>query len=427
MRKKIIFETNHIVIGVLIFILSSLITYIHTEQLVHVYLYKLLIGEYNTTVEVENISREQLSAKTAFYDGKYYYYNQVEKAICEFGEGTKIIDVEQEPTQIAVMEKYLYYASKNSLYQYRKNGIKVAEYHFDEKEVIDKLAIYEENVYCQVVEKREGNNGLSIYIFDAKDISTSGDIRREENEQDDALLYYEDDRYSAEYSVENWGNLWLVSSTNRGKYEIKEREDAVKIYIRNTYDGLISIIDADTKEPILSYKGYILAFDNNHLYTSVNKLACLDENGEWINFANQLQFDFELEYSQSVVDDNYLIENIEEYVAKDSYYGRIPKGSVGELLNDKLVYIDLKTNEVKFYKDISNGQVIYMDAKQYAVMSHNKVMFYSSENDELVKTEYIEGFQMGKDWSIELCGNKIFFISEGCIKAEIDVEREFAQ
>lgn len=87
-------------------------------------------------------------------------------------------------------------------------------------------------------------------------------------------------------------------------------------------------------------------------------------------------------------------------------------GSVGQYVKGHILCIDLESKELQYSVPIKTGQVIYMDKDQYATIKNGKVRFYRLADGEKIKTHRVKGYKLRKDYTVELCYDKMFFFCE---------------
>ena len=410
-------KSNSILIIILILVIGSIYTLIHHGDISVIFLKKLLAGEYGTEICISNASDDGLGTQTAYCDGKYYYYDSEKEAVCEWESGEVIVKAKEATEWLGATDEYMYIAFQHSIHQYDYKGNEVAVRNFTENEDIKQMSFDNQNVYCEVVEVQSGIQKGDIYVFDKKDISKAGSVNQLTDEQENYWSFYEDGSYcyDVEYEAKRFQDFWLVTTGNQTDFEVDEAAEILKIQVVGEEEYL-GLINSETMEPFISCEDKIMALADDRLYTAVNNLSCLEENGTWEDYSDSLNFSKDLFVAASTIEDNKLIVNLERYFREDMWY-KSEYDTIGYLEESKIIYIDLSEHEVKNVIDVSAGSVVYMDSEKYAVMNGKKLVFYSVDGNQVLSTHRIKGLRMRKEWEVERCGEKLFFI---CDKEVVD-------
>ncbi len=372
-----------------------------------------MLGEYDTNITVANMREGGHGALSAYCDGEYYFYDKSRKAICNYGAGEPIVPTEGVPVQLAVSGKYIYYMTKDMLYQCDYSGREVAS-RFFEKEYLKGLYADGKNVYCEC-DYAMDTLGYAVYIFDADNISKAGDFEIMDEGWDKAVPFYEEGRVTiAEHKMKQIKGGWMIATGSLAAIKVEHGEDAVKVYTENINNGYFGIVMEGDNETVISYWDYIAGLWDGELYSTENGIIRMISPKKWEDYGKDL--DPNLWYSVLTEDDDCLIVLLEHYRAID---GRSTSyGSVGQYVKGQILYIDLETKKLQHGIPIKRGQVVYMDKDKYAAVKNGKITFYQAADGKRIMTHKIKGYALRKDYRVELCYDKIFIF---CGEELIDV------
>lgn len=385
------------------------------------YWIRYLKGEYETNVLVTEATDDRCGTLTAYCDGKYYYFDKRKSAICDLKTGNALVVVEDVPWQILVSEKYIYYTTKNAIYQYSYQGKEVAKQEFLSQEWPEGMCLIGDNLYCESTGYDEETTELvqSFCVLDAENISKCGKIHKNEGEWE-RILNCNDPVIGgiADLYMLDMGDFTLVVEGDPDIMEIVCTEQTVKIYLKEIERyGLFS---KQTGERMCSFgEQDIMAINDDGIYYSAAHLietGCLKGKKNWEKIEEEVEPT--LSRAHMKLDGSTWIILRERYTAGSS--GVCPEGSVGEYVNGNITYIDLQTNSVS-NSIPTKRQVVYFDKDQYAVLDRGTLIFHQSDNDEEIREHEIEKYQLRKDYTFESCYGKLFIFCEKQLLDVIDV------
>ena len=385
------------------------------------FMFRYTRGEYDTNISVTNTSSDRCGRLSGYSNGRYYYYDKEKKAFCEYATGDTVLSLKGAPNWIAMSEKYIYYTTDFAVYQYDYEGTEIAGYDFPEGEWVTGMYLEGESLYCECdINSGEYGRGYAVYIFNSEDILAERDQPAVEPEWDETLSCYGNDSTDvSEIWVKKIGSNWLVAESNPDDTKIMHEGNAVKICTHEVSEGgSFSIVSGETGKAIFSYCDFVVAIVADRVFLSdSSEIGSLGADKRWKAYGENL--DKELRCSRMRIDGNVWVELLEEYAGGS--LGSLPEGSVGEYLNGHLLYIDMESDQVKESIPIKTGQVIYMDKDQYATIKNGKIEFYNVSDGEKIKEHEVKGYQMRKDYTVEVCYDKIFFFCENKLIDVIEV------
>lgn len=411
MKRKLI---TYLIIGTIVgIIVVSQVLSTGTGRIFIDYWIRYAKGEYDTNITVSNLAKCNCGIRTAYCDGKYYFYDKVKKGICEYSTGTLLVPLQEAPRELAVSEKYIYYTTDSGIYQYDYQGKEVSNFQFSEDTGIEELYLNESSLYCKGIENRKdsGNSFISAYvtyIFDAENLSKKYNIGEIDKDWKQVLSYEQSIVAGiAQMHIKKIGNDWLVVEGEPDKIQISGDRSAVKIQT-DIDEGAFELLSGDDGKAMFHIQEDVMAMLNDSMYIAVDSLTesgRLTMEGGWKRYGEQL--DAYLNRSRMKIDGDVWILLFEDYAG-----GTRLEGSVGEYLSANLLYVDLKADEVSENIPIKTGQVIYMDKEQYATFRNGMLEFYRVTDGEKIKEHKVEKYQLRKDYLVELCYDKLFFFCE---------------
>ncbi len=410
MKKKIV-----ICLAIILFLGFCQIMLIPAKRNIFDYAIRYAKGEYDTYIYVADKGKNRQWMKTFYCKGTYYIYSTEKKAIYEYHSQKKILSMPQEPEWMTASEEYIYYSVDHVLYQYDYEGALIASRRFLNNEHIFKLYAEDENVYCSIWSDDSPVMGLIdiVYIFDAKDISKAGNIGNIDLKLEKiSNTNGSNEELMDECWIQRLKMGWIVAIRNPNMIQIDYRKDAVKIYTQDSAEGFFEIVSAVSRENV-SKRYEVLCMEEDKLCTLPEERACVINRNGQINIIEGKGEEWC--YSDSVVDDRYLIVLLEKYFGGD---GRLkPEGSAGDYFGSQILSINLDTCELE-WNALSEEQVVYMDKDRYATLKDGVIKFYRMKDNVLVRTKEIAEYETGKSYQVEICHDKLFVF---CDKELLDV------
>lgn len=382
-------------------------------------------GEYDTNIDAANAAAHNCGTATAYFDGKYYYYDKDKSAICEYHTGNPIVSVKAAPKGLAVSGQYIYYCTDSALYQCSYRGEEVFVFLFPGETWAEELHLEGTHIYCKCGEY----SGISddagirdvIYILDSENITGAATAQKIDDGWKEILPYDEEVIPGIEgLYVRKAGNGCLAAKGNPDLIRVSSEANGLRISNKDN-GGAFELLSGSTGKEIFGTGQEIMASIDNDIYMSVfmtNEIGCLTNEKQWEVYEGGL--DTELRVSRMAIDEDIWIVLLEEYAAGSA--GSSPEGSVGEYLNSHIVCIDLDAKQVTDSIPVKTGQVIYMDKSQYASIRDGKVSFYSIADGKKLKEHEVKGYRMREDYHVESCGKKIFFFRNGEMIDVVDIK-----
>lgn len=414
LRKRDILICIALFVLLVIFVGNFLTVWGGTGRRFTDFMFRYTRGEYDTNISVNNTGSDRCGRLSGYSNGRYYYYDKEKKAFCEYATGDIVLSLKDAPNWIAMSEKYIYYTTDFAVYQYDYEGTEIARYDFPDGEWVTGMYLEGESLYCECdINSEEYGRGYAVYIFNSEDILAEQDQLAVEPEWDESLSCYGDDSTDvSEIWVKKIGNNWLLTESNPDDTKIMREGNAIKICTHEVGEGSsFGLVSGKTGKAIFSFCDFVVAIAADRVFLSLgypSEIGSLGVDKRWKAYGENL--DLNLRCSHIKIDKKMLLVHLEEYVGGST--GPATEGSVGEYLNGHLLYIDLDSDQVKESIPIKTGQVIYMDKDQYATIKNGKIEFYNVANGEKIKEHEVKGYQVRKDYTVEVCYDKIFFFCE---------------
>lgn len=385
--RKIIF------VGIICMIILIVGFRLSTRRGIFDYFGRKLHGEYETTVDVTK-NNDYVSGKYTFYfDGKYYVWNQSNKAFFDYMSNEAFIYLERKPDKIVTNDSYIYAQIDRVIYQYDKQG-KLINKIDDRGELI---FAGEKSIYC-VSSKYQ-----AIFILSSEDISSAGEVA----EATSRIFPNSNIEIVAETS-ECYLGIPLEDLTTK----IETTKEYVQVATRGYYEMPKYIISKETGVEQTGVYFECMMLNDKGMYTGYqDELTSMYVDSTEVGCVKEIPVEKAEEtiYSKFSRSQNFLIVLGERYFMQGIGNRRdTASGNLGDYDKANLCYIDLETEKVVKEYEIKNEQVIYADSTQYVTLRKGVIKFYSLKEEKVIRTETIKNYQPRHDYQIEISGGKIF-------------------